>query len=86
MGTNIRFNTTIPKHEPAHQLILTKDEWRDYMKETINVHVDDEPVLKESWMILKPPQALLEVRPESYYPKLVTIGPFYQNREPSPVN
>ena len=42
------------------------------MKEMISLHVDA-PVLTKSWMILKPPQALLEVSLESYYPKLVTI-------------
>ena len=46
----------------------------------------DAPVSNESWMILKPPQALLEVKPEAYYPKLVTIGPLYPNLEPSPIN
>ena len=51
---------------------FTKDEWRHYMKEMISLHVDA-PVLTKSWMILKPPQALLEVSLESYYPKLVTI-------------
>mgnify|MGYP000589012697 CR=1 FL=1 len=55
------------------------------MKEMISLHVDA-PVLTKSWMILKPPQALLEVKPQSYYPKVMTIGPLYQNLEPSPIN
>ena len=54
------------------------------MKEKIN-HVIA-PVPNQSWMILKPPQHLLEVKPEAYNPKLVTIGPLYQNLEPSPIN
>ena len=37
-------------------------------------------------MILRPPQHLLEVKPEAYNPKLVTIGPLYQNLEPSSFN
>ena len=46
-----------PDHQPPN---FTKDEWRDYMKEKINLHVDDAPVFNESWKILKPPQALLK--------------------------
>ena len=56
------------------------------MKEKINLHVDDAPVFNESWKILKPPQALLEVKPQSYNPKLVTIGPLYPNLEASPID
>ena len=56
------------------------------MKEKIN-HVDDTAVYNgTSLIILKPPQPLLEVKPDSYYPKLVTIGPLYQNLEPSPID
>ena len=79
------FNITIPMDEPDHQPPnFTKDEWRLYMNEKINLDVDDSPMLKQSWMILKPPQALLEVKPEAYKPKLVTIGPLYQNLERAP--
>ena len=82
----IRFNTKILMDRPDQQPDFTKDKWRDYMKEKINLHGDDAPVFNESWKILKPPQALLEVKPQSYNPKLVTIGPLYQNLELSPIN
>ena len=51
------------------------------MMQKIN-HVDA-PVANEDWMILKPPQALLEVKPQSYYPKSVMIGPLYKYLETS---
>ena len=72
--------------KPDHQHKFTKDEWRDYMKEKINLHVHDAPVFNESWKILKPPQHLFEVKIDSYCPKLVSSGPLYQNLEPSPIN
>ena len=72
--------------KPDHQHKFTGDEWRDYMKEKINLHVDDAPAFNETWKILKPPQHLFEVKIDSYCPKLVSIGPLYQNLEPSPIN
>ena len=72
--------------KPDHQHKFTGDEWRDYMKEKINLYVDDAPVFNETWKILKPPQHLFEVKIDSYCPKLVSIGPLYQNLEPSPIN
>ena len=54
------------------------------MKEKVN-HFNA-PVYSRGWMILKPPQALLEVKPQSYYPKVMTIGPLYQKLEPSPID
>ena len=71
---------------PDQQTNFTKDKWRDYMKEQINLHVDDAPAFNETWKILKPPQHLVEVKIDSYCPKLVSIGPLYQNLEPSPIN
>ena len=60
---------------------IPMDKWRDYMMQKIN-HVDA-PVANEDWMILKPPQTLLEVKPQSYYPKSVMIGPLYKYLETS---
>ena len=51
------------------------------MKEKVN-HFNA-PVYSRGWMILKPPQALLEVKPQSYYPKSVMIGPLYKYLETS---
>ena len=46
----------------------------------------DAAVFNESWMSLIPPQALVEVKPKSYYPKVLAIGPLYQNLGPSPID
>ena len=35
---------------------------------------------------LKPPKALLEVKPQPYYPKILTIGLLYKILEPSPID
>ena len=52
------------------------------MKKKINLDVDDAPMFNESWKIEASPSTV-EVKPEAYKPKLVTIGPLYQNLEPS---
>ena len=72
--------------KPDHKPKTSKDEWRGYMQEQINLHVDDAPVFNRSWKILKPPQHLVEVKKEAYDPKLVTIGPLYPDLEESPIN
>ena len=67
---------------PLHRHNLTEDEWRDYMKYKISI--DDIPELyNKSSMISMAPQALLEVKPQSFYPQILTIGPLYQKFESS---
>ena len=52
------------------------------MKKKINLDVHDAPMFNESWNIEASPSTV-EMKPEAYKPKLVTIGPLYQNLEPS---
>ena len=52
------------------------------MKKKINLDVDDAPMFHESWKIDASPSTV-EMKPKAYKPKLVTIGPLYQNLEPS---
>ena len=77
-------------YEPAYAMQLnqpkfsTEDEWIKCMK--MNVDAQNPPAYDYNFMILKPPQDLFEVKPESYCPKLVTIGPLYQNLQKSPID
>ena len=84
------FGTRMYPYEPSLAVQLnqpkfsTEDEWIKCMK--MNVDAQNPPAYDYNFMILKPPQALLEVKPQSYYPKLVTIGPLYQNLQKSPID
>ena len=54
-----------------------EENWREYMKIRIN-EIDtnaDTPVYAE---ISKPPKALVDVKPESYRPRILTIGPLHE--------
>ena len=85
-----KFGTRMYPYEPSLAMQLhqpkfsTEDEWMKYMK--MNVDAQNTPAHDCKLMILKPPQHLFEVKPESYCPKLVTIGPLYQNLQKSPID
>ena len=52
------------------------------------LHEGDDQSACFQWKLinLKPPKALLEVKPQPYYPKILTIGLLYKILEPSPID
>ena len=85
-----KLGTRMYPYEPAYAMQLnqpkfsTEDEWIKYMK--MNVDAQNPPAYDTNFMILKPPQHLFEVKAESYKPKLVTMGPFYQTLVRPPID
>ena len=72
-----------------HQNNFNEDEWSHYMTIKIeNAFLDaDTHKPTEISMISTPHQALLEVKPLSYCPEILTIGPLYiQNLGESPLD
>ena len=60
-----------------------EEKWREDMRIRINEGTDDDiPLFTE---ILKPPKALVDVKPESYRPQILTIGPLHEMLSGSPV-
>ena len=80
--------------EQLHQLNRKPEEWKDYMEEEIRKatpnHGDSMVVnistFRKAKVIGFVPRALFEVKPHSYCPRVLTIGPLYQNLEPSPMD
>ena len=47
---------------------------------------EDKSTFEKHKLIGFVPRALSEVKPQSYYPRILTMGPLYQNLEPSPMD
>ena len=71
--------------EQLHQLNRKPEEWKDYMEEEIvnaaPKHVDSMSVnistIQKAKVIGFVPRALFEVKPHSYCPRILTIGPLH---------
>ena len=80
--------------EQLHQLNRKPEEWKDYMEEEIKKaapkSVDSMGVnistFRKVNVIRFVPRALFEVKPHSYCPRILTIGPLHQNLEASPMD
>ena len=80
--------------EQLHKLNRQPEEWKDYMEKEM-VKAAPMPVdsmaanistFRKAKLIGFVPRALFEVKPHSYCPRILTIGPLYQNLEPSPMD
>ena len=66
-----------PSNGHIHQHnLLTEEEWRQYMKNEISEA--STPLVSKGPKISTAPQALLDVKPQSYCPRILTIGPLNQ--------
>ena len=80
--------------EQLHQLNRQPEEWKVYMEKEIvkaaPMHVNSMAAnistFRKAKLIGFVPRALFEVKPHSYCPRILTIGPLYQNLEPSPMD
>ena len=71
--------------EQLHQMNLNPAEWEIYMKEEIE-NAEHKSTFEKQKVIGFVPRALFEVKPQSYCPRILTIGPLYQNLLPSPMD
>ena len=71
--------------EQLHQTNLKPAEWKEYMKNEINA-AEHKSTFEKQKVIGFVPRALFEVKPQSYCPRILTIGPLYQNLLPSPMD
>ena len=71
--------------EQLHQMNLNPVEWEIYMKEEIK-NAEHKSTFEKQKVIGFVPRALFEVKPQSYCPRILTIGPLYQNLLPSPMD
>ena len=71
--------------EQLHQMNLNPAEWEIYMKEEIE-NAEHKSTFEKQKVIGFVPRALFEVKPQSYCPRILTIGPLYQSLEPSPMD
>ena len=68
--------------EQLHQTNLNPEEWKEYMKVEIE-KAENKTTFQKHKVIGFVPRALFEVKPQSYCPRILTVGPLYQNLEPS---
>ena len=67
-----------PPTDKRQSVCSVGDDWIENKIGRINAPTDaDTNAPNESLKISKPPKALLDVRPESYRPQLLTIGPLH---------
>ena len=73
-----------------HQLNRNTKKWKDRMKKEIGKVVHPKVVTKSTFqqdkVIRFVPWALFNIKPQSCSPWILTIGPLYQNLNPSPIN
>ena len=80
--------------QQSHQLNRKPEEWKDYMEHEISCAapkpVDSMAVnistFHKAKVIGFVPPALFDVKPHSYCPRILTIGPLHQNLEASPMD
>ena len=74
-----------PTHGQINQHNFTsEEEWRQYMKNEISNA--STPLFSKGPKISMAPQALLEVKPQSYCPRILNIGPLNQMLGRSPID
>eukprot|EP00250_Pteridium_aquilinum_P012442 c20730_g1_i1 orf=293-1801(+) len=74
-------NLPVEQQQQAH---MNENQWLRYIAQEIDLAW--RPVFVKHKTIFSVPRALFEVRPRSYCPRVVTIGPLCRKLEPSPMD